>query len=124
MDRQRVAIDRKRSVPDGDLTTLHIRCGSDIQQTLGEAGFVGDFLEHAIPYCQGPVTRGPDRDELMARFLVDTFPDAHGVYERELEGLRRGEQRLHHSADDYEPVALWMNDDSPDQLLLCRRARA
>jgi hypothetical protein len=120
MDRQRVAIDKKRPAPDGDLATLHIRCGSDIQQTLVEAGFVGDFLEHGIPYCLGPVTRGPDRDELMARFLVDTFPDAHGVYERELEGLRRGEQRLHRTADDYERVVIWMEHDSWDQLVLAR----
>jgi hypothetical protein len=120
MDRQRVAIDRKHPAPDSDLTTLHIRCGSDIRQTLVEAGFVGDFLEHGIPYCLGPVTKGPDRHELMARFIVDTFPDGHGVYQRELEGLRRGEQRLDRTADDYERVVLWMEHDSWDQLVLAR----
>jgi hypothetical protein len=122
MDRQRVAIDKRHPALDSDLKTLQIRCGSDIQQTLVKAGFVGDFLVHAIPYCLGPVTTGPDRYELMARFLVDTFPDANGglVYERELEALRRGEQRLHHSADDYERVVLWMEHDSWDQLVLVR----
>jgi hypothetical protein len=77
---------------------------------------------HAIPYCLGPVTTGPDRYELMARFLVDTFPDAHGglAYRRELEGLRRGEQRLHRTAGDYERVVLWMEHDSWDQLVLVR----
>jgi len=120
MERQRKAIDRKHLAPDGDLKTIHIRCGSDIQQALVEAGFVGDFLEHGIPYCLGPVTTGPDRYELMARFLVDTFPDAHGglVYERELDGLQSGEQRLHRTADDYERVVLWMEHDSWDQLVL------
>lgn len=122
MDRQRVAIDKKHGAPDSDLKTLHIRCGSDIQQTLVEAGFVGDFLEHGIPYCLGPVTTGPDRYALMARFLVDTFPDANGglVYERELEGFPRSEQRLHRTADDYERVVLWMEHDSWDQLVLVR----
>ena len=122
MDRQGLAIDAKHPAPDNELRTLHIRCGSDIQQTLVDAGFVGDFLEHAIPYCLGPVTTGPDRHELMARFLVDTFPDAHGglVYERELEGLALGEQLLHRSADDYERVVLWMEHDSWDQLVLAR----
>jgi len=58
----------------------------------------------------------------MARFLVDAFPDARGglVYERELEGLRRGEDRLQSSADSYERVVLWMEHDSWDQLVLVR----
>jgi hypothetical protein len=122
MDRQRAAIDDRRPAPDSDLKTLHIRCGSDIQETLVDAGFVGDFLEHGIPYCLGPVTTGPDRHALMARFIVDTFPDAEGsrVYERELEGLRRGDERLLRTADDYERVVLWMEHDSWDQLVLVR----
>jgi hypothetical protein len=104
------------------MKTLHIRCGSDIEATLKEAGFIGDFLEHSIPYCLGPVTTGPDRYELMARFLVDAFPAARGglVYEHELEGLRRGEQRLHHTSDNYERIVLWMEHDSWDQLVLAR----
>jgi hypothetical protein len=122
LDRQRVAIDRGGAAPDGDMKTLHLRCGSDIQQTLLEAGFTGDFLEHALPYCQGPATRGPDRHELMARFLVDAYPDAHGglVYERELEALPDGEQRLQRTAEDYERVVMWMEHDSWDQLILAR----
>jgi hypothetical protein len=122
MDRQRTAIDDRRPAPDSDLKTLHIRCGSDIQQTLVDAGFGGDFLEHGIPYCLGPVRTGPDRHALMARFIVDTFPDAQGsrVYERELENLRRGEERLLRTADDYERIVLWMEHDSWDQLVLAR----
>jgi hypothetical protein len=56
LDRQRDAIDRGLPAPDSDMKTLHLRCGSDIQITLEQAGFVGDFLEHAVPYCLGPVT--------------------------------------------------------------------
>ena len=33
-------------------------------------------------------------------------------------GLRRGEQRLHRTAGDYERVVLWMEHDSWDQLVL------
>jgi hypothetical protein len=122
MDRQAVAIDKKLPPPDGELKTLHIRSGRDIQQALLEGGFVGDFMEHAIPYCQGPVTTGPDRYELMARFLVGAFPDAHGglVYERELEGLALGEERLHRTAEDYERVVLWVEHCSYCQLVLAR----
>jgi hypothetical protein len=55
MDRARESIGRGDVVPDQGLTTLHIRCGSDIESALKEAGFVGDFLEYADPLCQGPV---------------------------------------------------------------------
>jgi hypothetical protein len=122
MDRQAVAIDKKLPPPDGELRTLHIRSGCDIQQTLLEGGFVGDFLEHATPYCQGPVTQGPNRHELMARFLVGAFPDVRGglVYERVLEGLALDEERLHRTAEDYERVVLWMEHCSYCQLVLAR----
>ena len=122
MERQRAAIGEIRPAPDGDLKTLHIRCGLDIKETLAGGGFVGDFLEHAIPYCLVPVTLGPDRYELIARYLVEAFPETHGglVYERELEALPLGEQRLHRTAEDYERVVIWMEADSWDQLILAR----
>jgi hypothetical protein len=71
MDRQRAAIDEMRPAPDGDLKTLHIRCGLDIKEKLVEGGFFGDFLEHAIPYCQGPVTQGPAHPRPSARALCE-----------------------------------------------------
>jgi hypothetical protein len=122
LERQRAAIEERRPAPDGDLKTLHIRCGLDIKETLVDAGFVGDFLEHAIPYCLVPVTLGPDRYELIARYLVGAFPETHGglVYERELEALLLGEQCLHRTAEDYERVVIWMEADSWDQLILAR----
>ncbi|HTE41472.1 MAG TPA: DUF1835 domain-containing protein [Steroidobacteraceae bacterium] len=121
MDKQRVALDRRDSL-DANLKTLHIRCGSDIRQTLQEGGFAGDFLEHSIPYCAGPVAMGPDRHQLMARFLVDAFPTARGglVYERELKSLEASEEKLDRSASDYQRVVLWMEHDSWDQLVLVR----
>lgn len=54
------AMARPDAVLDGDLRTLHVRCGSDIQSTLLAAGFRGDFLEHNYPYCYGPVSEGGD----------------------------------------------------------------
>jgi hypothetical protein len=122
MEGQRAAIGQRRPAPDGDLKTLHLRCGLDIKETLVDAGFIGDFLEHAIPYCLAPVTLGPDRYELIAHYLVKAFPETHGglVYERELAALPLGEQRLHRSAEDYERVVIWMEPDSWDQLILAR----
>src|SRR5262245_3031474 len=75
MEHQRAAIAQTQPAPDGDMKTLHVRCGHDIRATLQEAGFVGDFHPHVTPYCQGPVTRGPDRHELMARFIVEGFAE-------------------------------------------------
>src|SRR5262249_44083978 len=68
MDRERAAIARRAPALDADPATLHIRCGSDIAPALREAGFVGGFLEHGIPYCLGPVVPGPERHDRMARF--------------------------------------------------------
>jgi hypothetical protein len=122
MDRQREAIDARSPSPDSDLKTLHVRCGSDIRNTLVEGGFAGDFLEHSTPYCLGPVTNGPDRHELMARFITGSFGDLKGglQYEQVLENQRQDDELLHRSAEDYERVVLWMEHDSWDQLVLAR----
>ncbi len=120
MDRQRAAIDRKSPALDGDLKTLHIRCGHDIQQPLEEAGFAGDLLVHAFPYISAPLRRGTEGLEWMARHLIDRHLPADARYEQQLEGLRRHEERLHASAQDYERVVIWMEHDSWDQLILAR----
>jgi hypothetical protein len=125
MERQWTAIERRQPAPDGEMKTLHIRCGHDIQNTLKEAGFVGDFYAHVTPYCQGPVTPGPERHELMARFIVDAFSellwDSRRLeYEAVLDGERRADEVLLKSADDYERIVIWMEHDSYDQLVLLR----
>jgi len=120
MDRQRTAIDRKLPAPDGDLKTLHIRCGHDIQKPLLEAGFVGDLLVHAFPYISAPLRAGTDGLELMARHLIDRHLPRGTPYEEELQRLQAHEQRLHESAQVYERVVIWMEHDSWDQLTLAR----
>lgn len=119
MDCQHTAIDGKAPAPDRDLKTLHVRCGHDIEETLVEAGFVGEFLAHAYPYGTLPLTNGPDRLERMARALPRNGKSLHG-FEEELAGLRRHEQKLHDSAQVYERVVIWMEHDSWDQLVLAR----
>jgi hypothetical protein len=125
MEQQWDAIEQKRPPLDGEMKTLHIRCGHDIQKTLVEAGFVGDFYPHVTPYCQGPVTDGPDRHELMARFIAEEF--GGGVlfdgrelkYEDVLDGERRQDEKLRETAH-YERVVLWMEHDNYDHLVLVR----
>jgi hypothetical protein len=107
---------------DAELRTLHVRCGSDIELTLREAGFRGDFYEHSFPYLAAPVREGLGALEQRARFLVDAYGAAFDPplrYERALEDLRRGEQRLLRSAD-YDRVVIWSEHDCYDQLVLIR----
>jgi hypothetical protein len=45
---------------DADLRTLHIRCGSDIRQSLQVARLHGEFLEYSYSCQAGPVREEPD----------------------------------------------------------------
>lgn len=110
------------AAPDGDLRTLHIRCGSDIRERLQAAGFTGDFHEHSYPYLIGPVREGPDALEQRARFLASAREgdfDPPLRYAGVLDGLRRDEQRLQESAD-YGRVVIWSEFDCYDQLVQLR----
>jgi hypothetical protein len=110
------------SLLDGDLRTLHIRCGSDIEQPLQEAGYRGDFYEHNYPYLIGPVREGPGSLEQRAHFLVDSYVDPLDralEYEPFLQGVKCQEQELQDSAD-YERVVIWSEYDCYDQLVLLR----
>jgi len=102
---------------DSDLSTLHIRCGSDIRTKLQEAGFTGAFLEVSDPYCQGPVPRDGDLLEARAGFLTTAFDiapaDAVARLSAEYDALA-------HAAEQAERIVLWFEHDSHDQLLLAR----
>jgi len=115
---------RARATPplDGDMRTLHVRCGSDLKSPLQDAGFRCDFYEHNYPYLIGPVREGPGCLEERAQFLVDSYADScHPPlqYEPVLRGLERDEQRLHDSAN-YDRVVIWSEFDCYDQLALTR----
>lgn len=105
---------------DADLRTLHIRCGSDIRDSLRQAGFAGDFLEYSDPVCQGPVPDLANLDGTRAGFLAGAYGWFTGMTEAELaQGLRDSEARLA-AAHHYDRVVLWFEHDSYDQLLLAR----
>ena len=108
------------SVLDGDLRTLHIRCGHDLQESLKEAGFRGDYYVDIYPYLFGPVREGAGYLEQRARHIVDCYGnqfDPPLEYEGQLRGLEDKERELHDSAD-YERVVLWFEHDVTDQLSL------
>lgn len=101
---------------DGDLRTLHIRCGSDIRNGLRRAGFGGAFLEFSDPYCLGPVRNSgsllAERAAFLAAATGDPKADLQARLRRELAGLRR--------AAEFPRVVLWFEHDSHDQLILAR----
>jgi hypothetical protein len=110
----------KASVPDGDLRTLHVRCGHDLQRSLKEGGFGGGYYIDIYPYLIGPVREGEGSLEQRARHIVDCYGDQFDPpleYEGQLRALQDGERALHDSAD-YTRVVLWFEHDVTDQLSL------
>jgi hypothetical protein len=105
--------------PDGRVPTLHIRCGSDIEQELVRAGFTGDFLSLWDTFSEGPVTAGADWIATRARFLAGDVIDSMS-YDELLRDLSEGDAKLAASGGRYERVVLWMEHDSHDQLSLIR----
>ena len=107
-------------MPDADLRTLHVRCGSDIRDALRVAGFGGDFLEYADPVSEGPVPLGPDLIAIRAHYLAEGPGVFLGLSEADcLTRLQDAERRLT-DAHRYDRVVLWFEHDSHDQLILAR----
>ncbi len=107
--------------PDGDMPTLHIRCGSDLRSALKDAGFCGAFLEYTDPLCQGPVVDGASWLARRATFLAQAYGTPSGLSVDQIaQNLERAEAELRSAASNYERVVLWFEHDSHDQLILAR----
>jgi len=125
------AIIANESSPDADLTTLHIRCGTDLKSTLPAGGFEGDFLEFSDPYCQGPILQNSDFLTTRAQFLHESYDplfhdDAVDDSRHEktcsttLAYLESAYQALSTAFEAYERIVFWFEHDSYDQLILAR----
>jgi len=121
MDRSWDRIRRSETAPDHEMTTLHIRCGHDIEPTLRQAGFAGDFLAYADPICHGPLLNDEHWLERRADFLAHTY-GSHVARRREeiFRDLTQAEETLQAAATNYERVVLWFEHDTYDQLILAR----
>lgn len=108
------------AVPDGDMPTLHIRCGNDIAQPLRSAGIAGAFLEYSNPLCDGPVVSSADWLERRIHFVADAYARWRGEGERETRAKLEAEEAALQRVSDYGRVALWFEHDSYDQLILIR----
>ncbi len=102
---------------DADLKTLHLRCGSDIQNKLAIAGLCGDFLEFADPYCQGPIPQISDLSQFL-NIRVAFISEAYGITLKDARNRLEREYSQLHSSHEYERVVLWFEHDSFDQLVL------
>lgn len=118
MDSLRGQIEQADSVSDESDSCLHIRCGSDIQRALPEAGFKGDFLEFSDPFCVGPVSYDY-QPEQRAEFLYNSYGKPLELkYSEMLADLKQAYQRLRNCAEQYDHVVLWFEHDSYDQFIL------
>ena len=118
MDALRGQVDHSSTVADEPVRCLHIRCGTDIERTISEAGFKGEFLEFSDPFCVGPVGYDYQIEE-RAHFLSNSYGKTLGrEYSEILSGLNDVYQRLQNSRSDYDNVVLWFEHDAYDQFIL------
>jgi len=96
--------------------TLHLRCGSDIRNGLQIAGFLGDFLEFADPFCQGPVPNLPLDEFVSVR--ADFIASSYQITPKDALARCLREYGALTTLGDYEHVVLWFEHDSYDQLIL------
>ncbi|WP_421877078.1 DUF1835 domain-containing protein [Pacificispira sp.] len=97
--------------------TAHIRCGSDIRESLKTASVAGDFFEWSDPLSRGPVPEGLDRDalrRLRADWMASHWGDDPSQILEKLEAQDAALDRL----DDYDRVILWFEHDLYDQATL------
>ncbi|WP_262691082.1 DUF1835 domain-containing protein [Kordiimonas aestuarii] len=96
--------------------TLHIRCGSDIEVALRDAGFEGDFLDFSDPFCQGPV-----HDLPLGEFIDERANFISGAYHLPVGEVKAREQARYDAlrqAAAYDDIILWFEHDHFDQLIL------
>ena len=111
------------SALDNDLQTLHVRCGHDIQQTLEQAGFKGDFLPYIEPLCLGPLaldeeTLSTIRAEYVCDRLLSEMKEVEKSFEQvKLEAKQATSKLLDNS---YQRIVIWVEHDNYDQLMLIR----
>ena len=109
------------SSPDAEYSTLHIRCGNDIEQALLSGGFKGDFLEISNPFPQGHVPHFDSLEEFIkirTTFLTQhygSYVPEDRIQNTEAE-IRNVEDVLRHAPERYERIVLWYEHDAFDQL--------
>lgn len=97
-------------------STLHLRCGTDIRDTLRAAAIPGEFREWADPVCQGPVLALPEPEYLECRRAW--LSTAWDIPRAELDVKLRAMSELPALLEPYAEVCLWFEHDWYDQSML------
>jgi hypothetical protein len=116
------AIAKREKALDSGLSTLHVRCGHDIQEKLKESGFEGQFLPMIDPLCMGPIPKAEQSFlAIRAQFVVDTMLPVMG-HKESVQNIAQQEQRNVETLldDKFERIVFWVEHDSYDQLMLIR----
>lgn len=98
------------------MSTLHLRCGSDIRDSLQAAGIAGDFLEWSDPVCQGPVRALPEGEYLELR--RSWLSRAWDIPRAELDAKLAPASSLPGRLADHAEICLWFEHDLYDQSML------
>jgi hypothetical protein len=94
---------------------LNIRCGDDLRDTLGPAGYDGDYLTVTDPLCQGPVpAEAAGFDHVRAAWICEGY----GVPFAEAQQRVAAERAALDALDAYDEVRLWFEHDWFDQAIL------
>lgn len=119
-DHSLARLTRLPTAPDGDKSTLHLRCGSDIELTLRDAGFTGTFQKYTDPFCGGPVTQDADWLERRADHVAASVGQYAGMTRDDVRRQLHDAEEALATAPRYERVVLWFEHDIFDQLILAR----
>lgn len=122
LESHKLAINNQANPLDAELTTLHVRCGHDIQQQLKTCGFKGDFLPMIDPLCIGPI---PSNEKgfvaIRAQYVVDTLLPVMGRKDSVQEVAKFEQGNIHTLLDQqYERIVFWVEHDAYDQFMLLR----
>ncbi|MFH0289746.1 DUF1835 domain-containing protein [Vibrio owensii] len=122
LESHKLAINNQANPLDAELTTLHVRCGHDIQQQLKTCGFEGEFLPMIDPLCIGPI---PSNQKgfvaIRAQYVVDTLLPVMGRKDSVQEVAQFEQGNIHTLLDQqYERIVFWVEHDAYDQFMLLR----
>ncbi|MHA2708273.1 DUF1835 domain-containing protein [Vibrio owensii] len=122
LESHKLAINNQANPLDAELTTLHVRCGHDIQQQLKTCGFEGDFLPMIDPLCIGPI---PSNEKgfvaIRAQYVVDTLLPVMGRKDSVQEVAQFEQANIHTLlGQQYERIVFWVEHDAYDQFMLLR----
>jgi hypothetical protein len=98
---------------------FHIRCGSDLAQSLAQSGVGGTYLAWVDPVCDGPTPEGLSGDSyrnVRARFIANRYGEILAAVLGQLIDQDKALAR----ADDFAEVVIWVEHDLFDQSILVR----